>query len=335
MMNIFVLFHKYNKETKIKFVPIAEEIKRIFNGSTFYTLKEFGSDLFDDNSIKLDFTTPFTMLYDIPSIFGRLIIRNSINVVVTVGSDALSSVLANSIISSFPDKNKRPLMFSVSSEDKYYGPIVSFTLDDLKELNYSQLRQVKIDAIEVSNKNGVIGYAFNEMRLGDTIIGTYKGKQANVCVRDYIYRKRMQIRQPEKCLGDDDFTVLVDGEKRVTRHGYHVMDIIASPFQFDKIYGRSIFGSFSNIENKDEFAGLIIAHRKINELSVKPANSKKISCIEQLVFSNAETIKIEGLIDDLYAILDDFPHSLDGNEAIIKLKNNEIICLKKQKNNES
>ena len=102
---------------------------------------------------------------------------------------------------------------------------------------------VAIDAIAVSDENGFLGLGFNDVILADTFLGTEGGVCRNLSVEELLLRGRRMATTVGDRITTDGFSVLVNGEPRAFNRSVPIAQIVISPLQFDRLYGRAIFGA--------------------------------------------------------------------------------------------
>ena len=94
---------------------------------------------------------------------------------VTIGGDGLASYVADALVcGTSPDS--RPGIIGVAAGTANVGPIVSLSIQDLKRCNRSDSTMKPLDAVEATLAGRHLGYGFNDIVLGNTVLATVDGK---------------------------------------------------------------------------------------------------------------------------------------------------------------
>ncbi len=223
---------------------------------------------------------------------------------VSVGGDGLASYLAMHI----SGRETKPIMLAIAAGTANVGPIVSFTAEQLNTLDLSSLQEVAIDAIAVSDENGFLGLGFNDVILGNTFLGTEGEVCRNLSVEELLLRGKRVATAVGDRITADGFVVSVDGVPRAFNSSVPIAQIVISPLQFDRLYGRAIFGSLCHGKNSAALGAVGLISRNVVDSDPSSWDHDDFTAIQHLLFTVGETVTFDGLGSDAHIVIDGNPH---------------------------
>lgn len=328
-MNVAVIFNKVDNKNKAFFFSIAKNIERIFKESVFFTVKEYGGELIQGNNNVLNPKLTSSYKENLRTIINTLLTKSLIDVIITVGGDGLASYVAKEVINNIPEKINRPRFFSIGAGTANVGPIVSFTPKELKNIRLDKLELVNLDTLEINSNNKNFGYAFNDLVIGDTLLATVEGECKNISAKALVEEDIFKVKTPSSKMANPSFSLSVNGKEKQTFLHTNIAQIIGSPLQFDRVYGRGILGAICNTSHSKDKAALVISSKVIIDTETDITTSDSLTSIDQLIFTSNEKVEIKGLTPDACVIIDGNPYMRDKDESvIIKFRSSEISCFK-------
>ncbi|MGH0052168.1 MAG: diacylglycerol kinase family protein, partial [Sphaerochaetaceae bacterium] len=235
-MNVAVVFNEHSHLSVEHLAALGRRIQKLFTGASFVTCRGFGHTYIEDSSVLevgrvLDYKQRITMMV-------QTLLQKKPDYVVSVGGDGLASYIASTIAK----KAEHVVMLGIAAGTANVGPIVSFSLDELNSLTFADLEVVSIDGIEVVDETGYLGLGFNDVILGNSFLGTEHGTCCNLSVESLlIHGERVPVKVGKR-ITTERFMVVIDGHPKQLFSQLPIAQIVVTPLQFDKLYGRAIFG---------------------------------------------------------------------------------------------
>ena len=305
-MNVAVVFNKHPHLPPPQLKAIGGEIMRLFDGATFFVCRHHG-DAYLPGAVVLEIDQSLEHKAKIAQIAEALLAVNP-RYLVSVGGDGLSSYLALHI----SRRTVKPIMLAIAAGTANVGPIVSFKGEHLAHLTHASLQEVAIDAIAVSDENGFLGLGFNDVILADTFLGTEGGVCRNLSVEELLLRGRRVATTVGDRITTDGFSVLVDGEPCAFNRSVPIAQIVISPLQFDRLYGRAIFGALCHGRDATGLAAVGLISGNVVNSDPRSWESDDFTAIQHLLFTAGETVTFDGLGPDAHIVIDGNPYIRRG-----------------------
>lgn len=232
------------------------------------------------------------------------------DVFITVGGDGLAAYVAQVLIRE-TSPQIRPTILGVAAGTANVGPIVSFTAERLIDLNLSDLVRMPVDAVEILDGTDHVGYAFNDVILGNTLLATVDGTVHNVSVEKLVMEDRWVITRPGTRIAGKNFKVTCEG-KEVPYASFcdpeDIKQVVATTLQFDRLYGRAIFGGLCLGDATAGKAAIGLCDRIVVDSNQENWDWKGFTGTRHLVFEPEEVVVLTGLGPDAQIVVDGNPY---------------------------
>ena len=240
-------------------------------------------------------------------------VDNIVDVYITAGGDGTVSYVASSTIVNSRNKTFRPLFIGFPAGTANAGPIVK----RLGTGDMSKLKMTKIDAIEVTDGDSVIGYGFNDVIIGNSFLGTLNGEMRNFDAVAMAQRGEAKTVSPGTDITSDKFKATLNGKELYI--GHKVEQICVSTLQFDRFNMRAVFGGILNAVGYDHPAAAAFSDRIIVDSDQKTWNYKGSVSTAHVSFNETDTLKISGFGKDAQIIIDGNPFIRQTDELSFRI----------------
>jgi len=231
---------------------------------------------------------------------------------VTIGGDGLASYVADALVcGTSPDS--RPGIIGVAAGTANVGPIVSLSIQDLKRCNRSDSTMKPLDAVEATLAGRHLGYGFNDIVLGNTVLATVDGKTCNCSARILAEEGRNVITIPGNSILTKEAVISRNGKAVFQDSSFPTRQVVICPLGQDRLYGRAVYGAFCNSWGPEGCAGISVTDRAIVDTTTPDWFTLDATTAKQALFARGDVVKVTGLGEDADIIIDGnpFPH---GNE---------------------
>ena len=220
-----------------------------------------------------------------------------VDMIIGVGGDGFLTHIACFLIR---QKVHIPLM-GVAGGTANIGPLIQFDQDTLRGFAFKDMVLEKVGCIEVTTGGCVSGYAFCDVILGDTFLGTKNGQMCNFSAKAFLRSGDKIEAVPREHITGDQFSLLKNGSRQVIK-SRKIAQIIASPLYHKEYYrGKAITGALCYSPYLDCGASIGISDSIIVD---SRSSMDETIVIEHLLFGKDDIISIEGIDDDTYVIID-------------------------------
>ena len=240
-------------------------------------------------------------------------VDNIVDVYITAGGDGTVSYVASSTIVNSRNKTFRPLFIGFPAGTANAGPIVK----RLGTGDISKLKMAKIDAIEVTDGETVIGYGFNDVIIGNSFLGTLNGEIKNFDALSMARQGEAKVITPGTDIVSDKFKASVNGEALDIRQG--VQQICISTLQFDRFNMRAVFGGVLNAVGFEHPAAAAFVDRIMVDSDPKTWNYKGAVSTAHVCFNENDSLKISGFGKDAHIIIDGNPFIRQTDELSFRI----------------
>lgn len=222
---------------------------------------------------------------------------------ICVGGDGLAAYTASALIA----RESRIPMMGIAAGTANVGPIISVAPEDLKTFDPAGLKIIDAGAVRVGVGKRFIGYGFNDVVIGNTFLGTFEEKIVNFSVEAMVRRGEKIIEEPADDIAADGFKV----EKNGVAVDYSIKrpaQVIISPLEADRFYGRAIVGALCI----SAYSPLKAAVALFDTVIIRSGSDDKgVSCfmpVEHLLFGAGDIVSISGLSPKGHVIIDGNPY---------------------------
>ncbi len=260
---------------------------------------------------------------------------------ITVGGDGLATYLANALISKGGSERTYadiPII-GIAAGTANVGPIVSVTPQMLPTFDLDELDFIPTAAVLVLDGDEPLGYGFNDVIIGNSLLATIDGKTHNIAVEDLVLFDRKTAIIPGERIGHPDFSVELNGEKVPLQghlEGTAIKQIVVSSLQFDSLYGRAIMGALIRGGYERQVAALALCDQVIVNSNISKDTYQKFSTISHLTFTVKDSVTIHALAQDAHVVIDGNPYIRKHDSLTFRLVMDVItICRQSHKKTQS
>lgn len=287
-MKIAVLFNP-GAGKREKFKQLAGMIRRKCEGHTLLTAQgSYGADLFESETVEVVSARGESFLETLGSFLEEFASRD-MDMLIGVGGDGFLAHIA----SHFIVKDIGTPLLGIAGGTANVGPLISFDDTALEELNLARLRPDKVSALLVRSDGEEPRYAFNDIVVGDTFLGTVGGKMVNLSAEAFLKDWSKLKKKPSKEVVTEQFEVVRNGF-RLPAPQFEIAQIVASPIVKKEFYsGKAITGAlcwaaYNNCGGALSLIDTVVIDSSPEELE-RPVN------VQQILFKEGEEIEITGL----------------------------------------
>lgn len=309
-MTVAIVFNEHSHLETKQLQVLGSLVQRIFLGATFVTCRGYGHQyIVGATELMVEDNVDYKMRL---ATMVRTLLSHDPDYLVSIGGDGLASYIASAVVAT---GNKVSLL-GIAAGTANVGPIVSFTMEQLSRLQLSDLEAVPIDGITVSDDSGYLGVGFNDVILGNSFLGTKDGGCSNFSVEELlIHQRRVPIEVGTRVV-TKGFSVLVDGQERSFFSSLPIAQIVISPLQFDRLYGRAVFGGLCLGRDSEHLAALGLSTRNVVDSRSEAWNYKDFTAIQHLVFPEGCVLTLSQLGVDAHIIIDGNPFLREGTVRV-------------------
>jgi hypothetical protein len=232
---------------------------------------------------------------------------------VCVGGDGFAASCAEVLIRHSIDL---PLL-GVAGGTANVGPLIGFNLQNLGSLDLGRCVERKIIALECSCGERSLGYAFNDVVIGDTFLGSLDGRMKNISLELFLATGEKREKRPARVITGPDFKVTKNGEIRNSRLRAKQM-VVAAPLNGIDFYrGKAVLGALCLAPWVDRNAVLAIADRSWidTEASFEGENFTEI---EHLLFGTGDIVEMQGFAPAGQIVIDGNPWRRESGHVILQ-----------------
>ena len=238
---------------------------------------------------------------------------------VTVGGDGLAAYVADALRTACIERSLEGIpLLGVAAGTANVGPIVSVPAHSVNHIRPEEGFTIPTGAVEAFDGADHLGYGFNDVVVGDTLLGTVDGKTVNVSVEALVREGRNRVQRPGGRIAGGDFAISVNGVW-VCRPGdlgpADVKQIVASSLQFDRLYGRAVTGALMRGAYERDVAALVLSDRFLVSAFDEGQQNTGLQALRQLTFTVGERVTLSGLGPDAHVVVDGNPY-IRGNGEI-------------------
>ena len=313
-MTVAVVFNEHSHLKVEQLQALGSQVLRFFMGATFIACQGYGHQYIAGTTVlavedNLDYKRRLAMMV-------RTLLSHKPDYLVSIGGDGLASYIASTVVATA----SKVTLLGMAAGTANVGPIVSFSYEQLSRLKLSDLEAVPIDGISVSDDSGPLGVGFNDVIFGNSFLGTEEGVCCNLSVEELlIHQRRVPIEVGTRIVSKD-FSVRVDGQLQSYPLSAPIAQIVVTPLQFDRLYGRAIFGSLCLGRDAQSLGALGLCTRNIVDSSPDAWTYRGFTGIQHLVFPSGCEVKLSHLGADAHIIIDGNPFLRKGDVHVSLLQ---------------
>jgi hypothetical protein len=220
---------------------------------------------------------------------------------ICVGGDGLGAYVADTLIT---NGLSVPVM-GIAGGTANVGPIIATRLYDLDSFDPENLIFSSRGAIHVRNGGRHTGYAFNDVVIGNTFLGTIDGETKNISVEELLVNNKKVPVTPSCNITADEFRIAKNG-KDICFSIKKPAQIVVSPLEVDKFYGRAVTGVLCHSAYSPLKAAMGLFDNIIVGINANIA--EQLTKSEHILFGPGDLITVTGLSDEGHIIIDGNPY---------------------------
>ncbi|MBR2281635.1 MAG: NAD(+)/NADH kinase [Spirochaetales bacterium] len=244
-------------------------------------------------------------------------LQSGVDLFITAGGDGTASYVASSAIMLQKEGSQPIRILSYPAGTENIGPIVH-KLNNVKTNGIDGMKEVKLDAIEVSSGNRILGYGFNDVIIGNTYLGTLDGNVVNLDAKALALEGRKQRALVSHDIVTDRFRVELNGTDMDMRRG--ILQICASPLQFMEKVPHVVMGGLMYGLDREHAATLALLDRNLTDTEQSNWDLHSITNTTHLCFDENDTLKLSGFTENAQIIIDGNPFARTEDEVTLRLR---------------
>ena len=251
----------------------------------------------------------------------RTILEKNPNVLICVGGDGMASYVASAVIKT--GCSKPPVLLGWGAGTANVGPIVSISCSE----NLEDYRTFTFDALRISDEDEVLGYAFNDLIVGSSFLGTVDGQTVNLDARAMAVEGRAVVCNPGENILKEDYRLFFNG-KELGQLPFKVRQICASTVDGSSMYGRAVYGGLMQACGMENAACVAFMDRIAVDSRPWTWSYKGMVNTGHFCFSKGDCVEICCLTKDGQIIIDGNPFIRKGNRIRIECVPNAVSVLR-------
>ena len=293
-----------------RYAGIGKVIKMVFSGHDLITGSSiFGSNYIPDLKVVGDY-----LENDFQKNLNNILfdfLRKRTDMIIAVGGDGFLTHIAAFLIRQ--DVNI-PLM-GVAGGTANIGPLIKYNEDTLRNFTSGDIVLEKIGCIEVITGGSVLGYAFCDVILGDTFLGTKKDRMCNLSAKAFLQTGNKVEINPGDHITGKQFSIYKNNNKQILKSKIIAQIIVSPLYNRDFYRGKAITGALCFSPYNNSGASIGISDSIIVNCNFSLEQS---IVIENLLFGPGDTIEMVDINDDTSVIIDGNVYEIDNRS--IKLR---------------
>lgn len=284
-----------------QFSSIGQQLQQLFGPENIITgFDSFGADYLPQSNVCCA-SREGGYVHSITAMTEALIDKQ-VDLIVSVGGDGLASYVADAMLCA----GKSVPIMGIAAGTANVGPIVCISQDMLDKIDVSKWKCKKVSAIEVSASEH-LGYAVNDVVIGNTLLGTVDGNIVNLSAEAMVMLGRKVICVPSADITLPGFSILKNG--RECRHDIiKPGQIIATTLDEDRLEGRAIYGALCSAAYTPCKGALALTEQVMICAEAENAGMRDFCPIEHLLYGPGDEVVLDGLSENAHAIIDGNPY---------------------------
>ncbi len=303
---------------KQAFRAIAATLTEKLTSAALYTLKGgYGQDYLpaatvldcpESGDYKLDLYAKLTLL-----------LEQGLDLFVSVGGDGLATYAANAmhICGSFA-----PIL-GIAGGTANVGPIVSYTYEQLVELNLQSFTLRPLEAIKVCLDGEYISHAYNDVIFASTYLGSIDGKPTTLSVEQLLTSGKKVSVTPTRDIISRDFKITLNGSV-IPCDTEGIAQIAVSTISRENLYGRAVYGILCHADSINKTAALCLMNTLAVAYETPAEGTSALAHNRYLLFGEADTLTLSGFTPTAAIVCDGNPYLLSQKEVTLTLTKNAI-----------
>lgn len=300
-MRVAVLFNP-DAGSNMKFCEIGDILSNRLSSHEVFTCRNFCGKFYLPDAVETGSNVPCDYLDSIAYMTLSLI-QYAPELFICVGGDGLAAYVADTLIT---NSCAVPIM-GIAGGTANIGPIISIEPGTLNLFDPEKLHLSSAGAIHVKNGYRHLGYAFNDVIIGNTFLGTVNGEITNLSVEALLEKNKKDIATPSADITVDGFDIIKNGSSVNFSIGKPAQ-IIVSPLEVDNFYGRAITGALCYSAYLPLKAAIGLYDEVLVKIDSNKVAEEHFIKVEHMLFGPGDLVSISGLSEKGHIVIDGNPY---------------------------
>ena len=243
---------------------------------------------------------------------------------IVAGGDGFAAYVAARLLKT---GHSQPKLIGVAMGTANVGPIISFSAKTLRAVTPQALCYEACGAVEAFDADASVAFGFNDIVLGNTILGTIDGVVLTLSARTMAQTGQKVPELPNENIAEN-LAVRKNGMPFASPLK-HTAQIVASTLEREKHYGRAVTGMLCYSDIQQTHCALLLSERPLVVVDYDPRGFESPALFAHLLFSAQDEIRIEGLLPSALIIADGNPYLRTGNTVSLRYRPNIIQIARK------
>lgn len=254
----------------------------------------------------------------------QALLSSGAELLVTLGGDGTAAYVAEAVIAA---RRATPLL-GIGLGTANVGPIVTLDAEDPLP-SPTALVLVPTGSVAVFSRGSRVAAGFNDVVLGNTFLATVAGEPITADGAALLEEGAVRPAKPLSNVFTARSQVLKNG-RPLARALPEAGQIIASPLEGDRLYGRTIHGIFCFAPGSPTLGALTLSARPLVSYEPDDRGFDAFAPEERLLFSAEDEITITDLAPGTLAVCDGNPYRIDGSAVTLRYVPQEILVAKRR-----
>ena len=243
---------------------------------------------------------------------------------VVAGGDGFAAYIAARLLKTGPSK---PRLIGVAMGTANVGPIISFSAETLRSAVPQALAYEACGAVEAFDGDVSVAFGFNDIVLGNTILGTMDGAVQTLSARAMVQSGQKVPEQPMENIAEN-LIIRKNGAPSASPL-IHTAQIVASTLERENHYGRAVSGMLCYSDFQQAHSALLLSERPLVVVDYDPRGFESPALFAHVLFGTEDEISIEGLLPSALIIADGNPYLRSGSTVSLRYRPNIIQIARK------
>ena len=242
---------------------------------------------------------------------------------VVAGGDGFAAYVAARLLKT---GHSNPRLIGVAMGTANVGPIISFSAESLLAASSQDIAYEACGAVEAFDADASVAYGFNDIVLGNTILGTIDGAVRTLSARAMVLTGQKVPELPIENIAEN-LIIRKNGIPFVSPLK-NISQIVASTLERENHYGRAVTGMLCYGGFEQAHSALLLSERPLVVVDYDPRGFESPALFAHVLFGAGEEISMEGLLPSTLIIADGNPYLRSGKTVSLRYRPNiiQIAC---------
>jgi hypothetical protein len=248
---------------------------------------------------------------DLPSAFRAIVtafVDQGANIIAGVGGDGTLNLLATQLLHFQADV----ALMGIAGGTANVGPLIRFNIARLQEFDLRKLYTYNLSPLEIWLDKDHIGYAFVDVVIGDTFLGTFEGRLETFSASKFLKEGMKEPQLPSQDLG---CFIVKKGKHRFEVK--HIAQIVASPLYHVRFYsGKAITGALCWAPFLEAAGAVVWTTTPIIDPRISPSFYPEPVNLGMILLRPEDRVEISGTARSACIIVDGNPLDFLGDKIL-------------------